>query len=690
MNFYEKTVSEWVSNNENFFGVPAVNYFDEFEKIQIKCDEYVKKYWNSNNPVDWCRLRSAFEDKIEGFENKYFKIVYNFNCFNVLVSTDCIHEKNIVVIPIIYDNMNWEIKNSLYCPRAIAIRNNRYMNKIDNKVFYPNKYRYIIDTDEIEVFMPDKTVDDVFNTIDIDDMTLTYLQSFTDFKIGEDLETFKKHLRELPDTKYNYVINYIYTDYKYFFEKILEKVNVYNFNGKQMINCNYIIISNGRIKKDSNDIGSLLVLNNENNDHFAISNLRSVMLLTNGFSNNFLFEHCSPYFDAFKVSTNKNAGKLRLILDDIEIKNGMMYKTIDGVEYNQFEIYKMYYVEGKKSIITDTLSEISKSPYCYNDGPKRIMMTAKAYGQAISIDGEDDHNTHAINARALFSDFYGYTIGDGLVISESFAKKLLHTNKEVLNVTKRYINIIEKYFDLKENKSLGYLELDDYKTLRQKNINKFLRYENIRITSVNPIKGKYQITLFYDITLQVGDKLTNLHGAKGVVGLILPDREMPCLKEDFGNIKAGPFEIIISAYGINDRKNIGQIKEAYDRCGTKKSPKNLVEFKGETYDKAFGLLQILRLFHTNIYHASFSKMTSGFNEMINLGEMERNCLLIQNIPKLLEEIDMSSNRNFIEKTSNIIVGNIDDDTDSRDRGMFLNVLNSLGYELSIIEEDEVD
>ena len=58
-----------------------------------------------------------------------------------------------------------------------------------------------------------------------------------------------------------------------------------------------------------------------------------------------------------------------------------------------------------------------------------------------------------------------------------------------------------------------------------------------------------------DRPLQIGDKLCNLHGNKGVVSAILPEDEMP-------QVDGKPLEILFNPIGIINRGNYGQILEA--------------------------------------------------------------------------------------------------------------------------------
>jgi hypothetical protein len=62
--------------------------------------------------------------------------------------------------------------------------------------------------------------------------------------------------------------------------------------------------------------------------------------------------------------------------------------------------------------------------------------------------------------------------------------------------------------------------------------------------------------LGYPHQLEPGDKLSNRHGAKGVVARILPDEQMPYLPD------GTPVELLYSFLGVPLRMNFGQIREA--------------------------------------------------------------------------------------------------------------------------------
>ena len=52
-------------------------------------------------------------------------------------------------------------------------------------------------------------------------------------------------------------------------------------------------------------------------------------------------------------------------------------------------------------------------------------------------------------------------------------------------------------------------------------------YENLNVDRVEYIEDIIRVFVSWEIPFRLGDKITNLHGAKGTVGLILPDDKMP-------------------------------------------------------------------------------------------------------------------------------------------------------------------
>jgi DNA-directed RNA polymerase subunit beta len=60
----------------------------------------------------------------------------------------------------------------------------------------------------------------------------------------------------------------------------------------------------------------------------------------------------------------------------------------------------------------------------------------------------------------------------------------------------------------------------------------------------------------YPVPLDIGDKISNRQGAKGVIAQVLPDEEMPRLSD------GSSVELIFPPTSIISRMNFGQIREA--------------------------------------------------------------------------------------------------------------------------------
>lgn len=66
-----------------------------------------------------------------------------------------------------------------------------------------------------------------------------------------------------------------------------------------------------------------------------------------------------------------------------------------------------------------------------------------------------------------------------------------------------------------------------------------------------------KIILLREKKLEIGDKLTGMHGNKGILSAILPNEDMPYTEE------GEPLEIIISNLSVYGRLNLGQVSESY-------------------------------------------------------------------------------------------------------------------------------
>jgi DNA-directed RNA polymerase subunit beta len=57
--------------------------------------------------------------------------------------------------------------------------------------------------------------------------------------------------------------------------------------------------------------------------------------------------------------------------------------------------------------------------------------------------------------------------------------------------------------------------------------------------------------------ISVGDKMAGRHGNKGVISKVLPEEDMPYLKD------GTPVDIILNPLGVPSRMNVGQILETH-------------------------------------------------------------------------------------------------------------------------------
>lgn len=202
------------------------------------------------------------------------------------------------------------------------------------------------------------------------------------------------------------------------------------------------------------------------------------------------------------------------------------------------------------------------------------------------------------NLQVAYMPYKGYNHEDGLVLSRSAASKLAshHAYKVDYDVTDSTVMkkaMISRYFPGKYTKE-QLDKLDDkgfakvgstlhhgdpvYAVLEKREPtpeDKMLG--RLHKTLVNPFRlvtedwhgnedasvvdahteGKaIRLILRTKKELEVGDKLTGLHGNKGVVSLILDDHEMPYFKET-----GKPADLLLNPASVTSRVNLGQLME---------------------------------------------------------------------------------------------------------------------------------
>ena len=217
------------------------------------------------------------------------------------------------------------------------------------------------------------------------------------------------------------------------------------------------------------------------------------------------------------------------------------------------------------------------------------------------------------NLRVAYLPYKGYNFEDGIVISESAAKKLtsLHLHEEsftqfpgmLIDATKwRAYAGAEKATPARLNKvdkdgvikigqrvedgdvlicGLAPSEVNkdhqEMSKLFKGNLNAYLDravywHHDYPGTVTKVVRAGKEIKVFIrtEQPMQIGDKMSGRHGNKGIVTKILPDHEMP--KDGAGD----PTHVLISPAGIPSRMNIGQVLETVSSKIAKKTGKPYV------------------------------------------------------------------------------------------------------------------
>lgn len=202
-----------------------------------------------------------------------------------------------------------------------------------------------------------------------------------------------------------------------------------------------------------------------------------------------------------------------------------------------------------------------------------------------------------VNLRTAYLSYKGYNHEDGVVISESCAKKLtsLHAHQNTIPKQdnevigkKEFISYFPSVFTQDQLKKIGddgvvkkgvtlqkgdpiVLKIrkveEDTLSKKLQNISRLLTqdYRNTAETWTKSTVGKVaeihnrrsdiMVVVKTEEKAKVSDKLVGRYGNKGTISMIIPDREMP--KDEEGNA----MDILLGPEGVPGRMNIGQILE---------------------------------------------------------------------------------------------------------------------------------
>lgn len=642
---FKKEQQYWEKENKELFGLVPINQFELVTSIQEKLDKCCEEYWNGTNP---CLFATALIEKLDKDSEKRvpntFRLEYNYLNTCVDIYQTYVHNKKeqefkVACIPSVSDELSWLMGNLHYVPRITALKNNRnFICRFNDEKVFGEKWVYNIVEDDFTYYHSDiQDEKQAFNQLS--DRSLRILKMI-DENVNEN--TFRQTLRQVPMMEHNSVFNYIYSRMEYFKDLILNTVKYAQPTKKVLLGINSLLLSQAKTYTTSGEKyeGSLTLSKNK---LFSLENFRTTINIFNGsFKPTFYYVDSIGLFDSFKTVTTGQAGRQRLLLDNVIVKDGMLYIEENG------KLNDMYhYLYEPQSL---RLSCLSEAPFCNNDKPKRIMMNAKLTAQSVPLQDEIDNLTHRVLARVGFADLEGYSYGDSIIISESFAKKLLTYNQDTVVVSNEVFNEL--------NEDLTFVNLEKIFPTKHEAI--LMNMENPKIIRVEDLGSYKRLLVKWNIPFRLGDKITNLHGAKGTVGLILPDEEMPILQNQVGNMEAGPLEVIISGFSTMRRGSLGQIFEAWSEASGIEIPygqdyiakviekysdemkvfseNSIVTYKGEQTIMPVGYNRIMRIDQ----HASAkcSTSTRHSTKKLKLGEMEKLNLVSNDCPHILKEISL--------------------------------------------------
>lgn len=199
-------------------------------------------------------------------------------------------------------------------------------------------------------------------------------------------------------------------------------------------------------------------------------------------------------------------------------------------------------------------------------------------------------------------------------------------NKKIID----YYNFIEK-MSLEQMRKYNLVISGLEQFVSYKDIENILHYHGLTSYNINKKEGNFYYKkrkingiMFYYIgeykdKIEVGDKISNRHGNKGVVSKILPKERMPMLPD------GRRAEIILNPLGIISRMNVGQIMEMHlSEClfqlkkelkklgNVRKSNKLLISFLNKLYSSKYRnnrnlMDKILDEFELNVEKYSFEE-----------------------------------------------------------------------------------
>lgn len=660
LDLFYKEQDYWNIANKKLFGVELLDTTATWEDMHYALDNCTAQYWNSETK---CKLAKALDSDVfdrdvalrikDTYELKINPISLCIDISAEYKVKDEIKRLKICSIPTPDVNLSWLINGAYYVPRVVAVRDyNTLVFKQDFDIIKGEFWTYNFSTDEFtcddkyDIFEP--TVEEIFNNR-LSKRSRALLQA----SLGEEkltIDTFKKAMSLLPKFHVDSIFNFKFMRMEYFEDIIFNSRKYAQPTKGYLLGINKMISSKAEFYTSNKEKFEGCVVASSS-PMFALENFRTVVNVykqpksksrsKTSFAPPFAYADTAGWFDAFKTTTTGNAGRHRMLLDEITINDGMLW-------YEDKNFYELMFTPPE----INRLSCLSRASFGHNNKAKRLMMNAKLSAQSVPLQ-EGEYFTNRIKARVGFGDLEGFNYADSIVISESFAKRLQSKGTDIIHMpidSEAYRKLFEDVWTADDLKLY-------WPTTHEATLDYYKDYTIAKIEHIS--EDMARVHFEWTIPFMLGDKITNLHGAKGTVGRILPDEEMPRLMNKVGNMEAGPLEIVISGFSVLRRGSLGQIFEAWATASgiefdeseefisyavdkhakqmKEYSEKSIVQYKDEQTIMPVGIIDMIRVHHHAATHVSVSDVRK-----LKLGEMEKLNLISDGSYNILKELSIRS------------------------------------------------
>lgn len=213
----------------------------------------------------------------------------------------------------------------------------------------------------------------------------------------------------------------------------------------------------------------------------------------------------------------------------------------------------------------------------------RSMFTASMIKQAISMDSRVKngmfHDTKYLvageqplkgiafpypcgwNLVTAVMPYFGYNVEDAIVISAAVSRKFTTEKYSIYSsqLHTSYDRIIECKKKVGDRVSTHDVLFKAFHPSEITTIEVVRSLHDGEVCDIVQTEHCFSVKLSSRKPLEVGDKMSSRHGQKGVVSLVVPDKDMPeCINDRGEHVK---IDLIINPHAFPTRKTMGQIKE---------------------------------------------------------------------------------------------------------------------------------